>query len=89
MFPSPSREAMLALEKRRLAEKVVRLFHVLELPYKRGRYFDDLNELATEYVLDAAADDTLLQAFPFEWVMKLVATRRWKLEKYGRTEAVW
>ncbi|KAK6211683.1 thiol-specific monooxygenase [Colletotrichum tabaci] len=85
-LPSPSREAMLAWEKRRLAEKGERVFHVLELPYKRVRYFDDLNELATEYVLDAAADDTLLQAFPFECVMKLLATRRWKLEKYGRTE---
>ncbi|CCF41120.1 thiol-specific monooxygenase [Colletotrichum higginsianum] len=85
-LPSPSREAMLAWEKRRLAEKGDRVFHVVELPYKRVRYFDDLNELATEYVLDAAADDTLLQAFPFEYVMKLLATRRWKLEKYGKTE---
>lgn len=84
----PSKEEMLEWEARRLKDKGSKRFHAMDLPYERVAYFDELNELASEYVEDPKADDELLQCFPFEWVVELNGTRGWKLEKYGLGEDV-
>ncbi|KAH6670307.1 thiol-specific monooxygenase [Plectosphaerella plurivora] len=73
----PEKHTMLEWEARRLEDKGSKRFHAMDLPYERVAYFDELNELA---------NDVLLQCFPFEWVVELIGTRGWKLEKYGLTE---
>ncbi|KAF5616776.1 thiol-specific monooxygenase [Fusarium tjaetaba] len=84
----PSREAQEAWEADRLAEKGEDMFHVLELPYERVLFFDQLNELAAEYLQQESADDTLLRGFPFEFILALIAGRPAKLKKYDLVEDV-
>ncbi|KAF5555303.1 thiol-specific monooxygenase [Fusarium napiforme] len=79
----PSREAQEAWEADRLAEKGEDMFHVLELPYERVLFFDQLNELATEYLQQESADETLLRGFPFEFILALIAGRPAKLRARG------
>ncbi|KAJ0165906.1 hypothetical protein CTA2_9533 [Colletotrichum tanaceti] len=66
-----------------VSSKDERSFHALELSYERVLYFDVLNGLASEYVLDATADDMLFQALPFEWSTELLATRRQQAGRRG------
>ncbi|KAF5594919.1 hypothetical protein FPANT_4739, partial [Fusarium pseudoanthophilum] len=84
----PPRDAQEAWEADRLAEKREDMFHVLELPHERVLFFDQLNELAAEYLQQESADDTLLRGFPFEFILALIAGRPAKLRKYGLVEDV-
>ncbi|KLO88642.1 Uncharacterized protein LW93_4452 [Fusarium fujikuroi] len=84
----PSRQFQEAWEADRLAEKGEVMFHVLDLPYERVLFFDELNELAAEYLQQESADETLLRGFPFEFIMALIAGRPAKLRKYGLLEDV-
>ncbi|KAF2848033.1 thiol-specific monooxygenase [Plenodomus tracheiphilus IPT5] len=84
----PSREVQEKWEMDRLDEKGEVLFHTLDLPYERVLFFDELNELAVEYLLQEDADDTLLRGFPFEFILDLIAGRPAKLKKYGILEDI-
>ncbi|KAH6989906.1 thiol-specific monooxygenase, partial [Ilyonectria destructans] len=82
----PPREVQEAWEASRLEEKGPRLFHLLELPHERVIYFDELNELATDYLHQEDSDDELLRSFPADWIVDLLSSRWWKLKKYGISE---
>ncbi|KAG5796275.1 hypothetical protein H9Q69_004701 [Fusarium xylarioides] len=84
----PTRDAQEAWEADRLVEKGEDMFHVLELPHERVLFFDQLNELAAEYLQQESVDDTLLRGFPFEFILALIAGRPAKLKKYGLVEDV-
>ncbi|KAH7255087.1 uncharacterized protein BKA55DRAFT_592490 [Fusarium redolens] len=77
------RDVQEAWEADRLAEKGEVMFHILDLPYERVLFFDELNELAAEYLQQESADETLLRGFPFEFILALIASRPTKLRKYG------
>ncbi|KAM0575208.1 hypothetical protein ACHAO2_006595 [Verticillium nonalfalfae] len=84
----PSKEIQEKWEQDRLEEKGERLFHILDLPYERVLFFDEINELAAEYLSQEGADDTLLRGFPFEFILDLIAGRPAKLKHYGISEDV-
>ncbi|KAF3358186.1 hypothetical protein VdG1_02963 [Verticillium dahliae VDG1] len=84
----PSKEIQERWEQDRFEEKGERLFHILALPYERVLYFDEINELAAEYLSQEGADDTLLRGFPFEFISDLIAGRPGKLAHYGILEDV-
>ncbi|EGY21679.1 dimethylaniline monooxygenase [Verticillium dahliae VdLs.17] len=84
----PSKEIQERWEQDRLEEKGERLFHILDLPYERVLFFDEINELAAEYLSQEGADDTLLRGFPFQFTLDLIASRPEKLKYYGITEDV-
>lgn len=84
----PSREVQEAWEASRLEDKGSRLFHLLELPHERVIYFDELNELAADYLHQEDSDDELLRSFPADWIVDLLSSRWWKLKKYGISEEI-
>ncbi|KAJ5209100.1 hypothetical protein N7449_003479 [Penicillium cf. viridicatum] len=75
-------------ETRRLAETGDRLFHILARPWERVIYWDELNELAADYLHTDATDDTLLRSFPFEWVLELMKSGEIKANFYRITDKI-
>jgi Flavin-binding monooxygenase-like len=63
-----------------------RHFHILKTPAERVIYFEDLNELAAEYLATDALDDELLRSYPYEWMLALVEGHRVKANFYGIKE---
>lgn len=75
-------------EAKRLAEKKnPRWFHILHPNSERVLFWSAFNGLASKYLeLDVEADDTLLGAFPYEWMALLAPgsiTSVVKLKHYG------
>ncbi|RMD39492.1 hypothetical protein DV735_g5639, partial [Chaetothyriales sp. CBS 134920] len=72
-------------EARRLAETAPndKLFHILAKPSERVIYFDELNELAADYLQTEAPDDELLKSFPWEWIVTLGSGGAAKAKFYG------
>jgi hypothetical protein len=84
----PPRAAQEAWESRRLAETGDRMFHVLAKPADRVVFFDELNELAAEYLHTDNEDDVLLRSYPFKWVVELLKSRELQVKWYGITDNV-
>ncbi|KAL6229161.1 hypothetical protein BDW75DRAFT_245984 [Aspergillus navahoensis] len=78
----PPRDEQEAWERRRLAETSDRMFHILQYPHERVLFWDELNQLAAEY-LQTPADDKLLRGFPFEWMTELMLSVVSKMRFYG------
>ena len=62
----PPQEQQEEWESRRLAVTGDRMFHVLATTPERVLFWDELNELAAEYLHAERSDDLLLRSFPFE-----------------------
>ena len=75
-------------ESRRLAETGEGGFHVLAKASERVVYWDELNELATEYLGGENEDDVLLRSFHFKWIMELLKSRQVQAKSYGITDDV-
>lgn len=87
----PSREDQEAWEARRLAELGDHNFHTLAKSTDQVLLFDDLNELAAEYLFTDSRDDLLLRSFPFRWVLEILNSRKLQAGWYskpGLTETV-
>ena len=84
----PPTEDQKAWEARRLAETGDRKFHVLAKDSDRVVYFEELNELAAEYLYTDAKDDILLRSFPFRWVLELLKSRDLLAKSFGVTHKV-
>jgi hypothetical protein len=74
----PLKEEMEAWESRRLAETGDRGFYLLAKASERVVYWDELNELAAEYLGEENADDVLLRSFPFKWIVELSSRGRFR-----------
>ncbi|KIW16530.1 hypothetical protein PV08_06585 [Exophiala spinifera] len=72
-------------EARRLAETTSKekMFHILAKPSERVIYFDELNELAADYLHTDAPDDELLRSFPWDWIVSLGTGAARKAQYYG------
>lgn len=82
----PPKEEQEAWESRRLAETGDRMFHVMAKPSEHVVYFDELNELAADYLHTEAEDDLLLRSFPFKWVLELLKSRELQANLNGNTD---
>lgn len=82
----PPVEDQRAWEEKRRTETSDRLFHILAKPSERVIYWDDLNELAEDYLNTDAMDDDLLRSFPHEWMMSLAEGHEVKKRYYGLTD---
>jgi hypothetical protein len=69
----PSIESQRNWEVVKLSDKGQRHFHYLTTMAERVLYWDELNELAAEYLHTKSLDDALLDSFPFEFVLSLIA----------------
>lgn len=67
----------------RLAQTGERHFHILATQAERVLYWDEINQLAVDYLHRDTSDDALLRSFPFEWVVELFTSRTAKLRRYG------
>ncbi|KAH7148416.1 thiol-specific monooxygenase [Dactylonectria macrodidyma] len=79
----PPKEAQEEWERKRLETVQDSRFHVLPTQPDRILFWDELNELAAEYLSSGALDDGLLRSYPFEWVVELLSSRDSKLKHYG------
>ncbi|RMZ77940.1 hypothetical protein DV738_g4212, partial [Chaetothyriales sp. CBS 135597] len=72
-------------EARRVAETSPndKMFHILAKPSERVIYFDELNELAADYLHTDAPDDELLRSFPWDWIVSLGTGGARKAQYYG------
>jgi hypothetical protein len=81
----PSKEDQEAWEAKRLAETGDRNFHVLAKTTDQVLFFDELNELAAEYLFTNSRDDALLRSFPFRWVLEILSSRDLQVKWYSKT----
>ncbi|KAK5043444.1 hypothetical protein LTR84_011980 [Exophiala bonariae] len=72
-------------EARRLAQTGPKdkMFHILARPSERVIYFDELNEIAGEYLNTDTPDDELLRSFPWDWIVALGTSHARKAQFYG------
>jgi Flavin-binding monooxygenase-like len=84
----PPKEEMEAWESRRFAETGNRGFHLLVKASERVVYWDELNELAAEYLGEENTGDVLLRSFPFKWIVELLKSRQVQAKLYGITNDV-
>lgn len=82
----PPKEAQEEWEQKRLKDVGDSRFHILATQPDRVLFWDELNELAAEYLSSGALDDSLLRGYPFEWVVELLRSRDFKLKYYGLLE---
>lgn len=82
----PPKEAQEEWEARRLAVTGDDRFHVLDKIPDQVVYFDELNELAAEYLHTGSRDDILLRSFPFGWVLDLFRARDLQAKAYALTD---
>ncbi|KAK5061598.1 hypothetical protein LTR84_008142 [Exophiala bonariae] len=79
----PSREDQEAWETRRVAQTGDRKFHALEEIVDQVLYFDELNELAEDYLFTDNRDDLLLRSFPFSLVLEIINSKKFHAESYS------
>jgi cation diffusion facilitator CzcD-associated flavoprotein CzcO len=84
----PPKEVQEEWESRRLTETGDRKFHVLAKISEQVVYFDELNELAAEYLYTDATDDVLLRSFPFKWVLEWLKSVELRARWYKTTDSV-
>ncbi|KAK5045969.1 hypothetical protein LTR84_008755 [Exophiala bonariae] len=60
-----------------------KMFHILAQPSDRVIYFDELNEIAGDYLNTEAPDDELLRSFPWDWIVSLGTGHARKAQFYG------
>ncbi|KAF9767955.1 hypothetical protein IL306_014807 [Fusarium sp. DS 682] len=73
-------------EQERLKEVGDTRFHVLPTQPDRVLFWDQLNEIAAEYLASGSLDDELLRGYPFEFLVELLRSKDYKLKHYGLPE---